>query len=106
MVTKLTLEIEPTFDMSQDVYENLPLTQLEDHFDEITSSAYSVSLFTDWQSESFNQVWLKRRVTDESGWSGASTFFGATSGAHPSSPNYDHVCGKLHRADGHLWPLV
>lgn len=28
------------------------------------ASAYSVSLFTDWQNERFTQVWLKRRVTD------------------------------------------
>ena len=77
-VTKLTLKIEPTFDMSQEVYENLPMTQLENHFDEITASAYSVSLFTDWQSGSFNQVWLKRRVTEESAGVGVSTLFGAT----------------------------
>ena len=77
VITKLTLEIQPTFNMSQEVYENLPLTQLEDHFDEVTSSAYSVSLFTDWQSESFNQVWLKRRVTDESVAVESSTFFRA-----------------------------
>jgi len=77
-VTKLTLEIEPTFDMSQDVYENLPLPQLENHFDEITARAYSVSLFTDWQNASFNQVWLKRRVTEESAGVSSSTFFGAT----------------------------
>jgi xylitol oxidase len=77
-VTKLTLKIKPTFDMSQKVYENLPLTQLENHFDEITSSAHSVSLFTDWQNASFNQVWLKQRVTEESAGVGSSTFFGAT----------------------------
>ena len=29
------------------------------------SSAYSVSLFTDWRDSSFNQVWLKRRVADD-----------------------------------------
>jgi xylitol oxidase len=63
VVTKLTLDIVPTFDVRQHVYENLPLSELEDHFDDITSSAYSVSLFTDWKSETFNQVWLKRRVT-------------------------------------------
>ncbi len=50
--------------MRQDVYENLSLPQLEEHFDEIESSAYSVSLFTDWRSERVNQVWLKRRITD------------------------------------------
>ena len=41
------------------------LAQLDDHFDQITASAYSVSLFTNWRGASFNQVWLKRRVTDE-----------------------------------------
>ena len=64
VVTRLTLDIVLTFDMRQDVYENLPLAQLEDHFDDIVSSAYSVSLFTDWRSARFNQVWFKRRVTD------------------------------------------
>ena len=78
VVTKLTLQVEPTFDMSQEVYENLPLTQLENHFDEITSSAHSVSLFTDWQNASFNQVWLKQRITDEPAGLGSTTFFGAT----------------------------
>jgi len=63
IVTKLTLNIRPTFNLSQDVYENLSLFELEDHFDEITSSAYSTSLFTDWKGEAFNQVWLKRRIT-------------------------------------------
>ena len=64
IVTKLTLDILPTFDMRQDLYENLPLSQLEAHFDEITSSGYSVSLFTDWRDAIFNQVWLKRQVSN------------------------------------------
>jgi xylitol oxidase len=50
--------------MQQDVYESLPLARLEGHFDELTSLGYSVSIFTDWSSTTFNQVWLKRRVTD------------------------------------------
>jgi xylitol oxidase len=62
VVTKLTLDTVPTFTMRQDVYENLPLAQLEEHFDEIESSAYSVSLFTDCRSDRVNQVWLKRRI--------------------------------------------
>jgi xylitol oxidase len=65
IVTKLTLDISPAFDMRQDVFENLPLSRLEEHFEDIVSSAYSVSLFTDWRHARFNQVWLKRRVTDD-----------------------------------------
>lgn len=64
VVTKLTLDIVPAFDMRQDVYENLPMAQLEERFDSIVSSADSVSLLTDWQDERVNQVWLKRRVSD------------------------------------------
>src|SRR5687768_7972697 len=64
VITKLTLDVSPTFQMQQDVYENLPLTELEEHYDELTSSTYSVSLFTDWRDSKFNQVWLKRHVPD------------------------------------------
>ncbi len=64
VITKLILDISPTFLMQQDVYENLPFTAVEDHYDELTSSLYSVSLFTNWQDSAFNQVWLKRHVPD------------------------------------------
>src|ERR671924_61007 len=60
VVTKVTLDVQPTFQMQQYVYENLPLAQLADHFDEIESSAYSVSVFTDWQKQRINEVWLKK----------------------------------------------
>jgi len=78
VVTKLTLDILPTFDLRQDVYENLPFSELEDHFDEITSSAYSTSLFTDWKNETFNQVWLKRRVPEGTMFTVEPELFGAT----------------------------
>ncbi len=61
LVTELTLKLIPAFQMRQDVFENLPLAQLERHFGEILSSAYSVSLFTDWRNATFNQVWFKSR---------------------------------------------
>ncbi len=78
IVTKLTLEIVPSFLMRQDMYENLPWRELEEHFDAITASAYSVSLFTNWQSDRVNQVWLKQRVDQPPGDKSAATFFGAT----------------------------
>src|SRR5947207_756956 len=58
VITAVTLEIQPTFTMRQYVYENLPLSALKDHFDAIESSAYSVSLFTDWQKQRINEVWM------------------------------------------------
>jgi alditol oxidase len=86
IVTKLTLEIVPSFLVRQDVYEHLPWKQLEENFDAIAASAYSVSLFTDWQSDRANQVWLKQRVDDGDGHEPVPTFFGATlarSDRHP-----------------------
>jgi xylitol oxidase len=77
VVTKLTLDILPTFAVRQNVYQNLPFTSLEEHFDDIQASAYSVSLFTDWKSDSINQIWLKRRASDDA-LHAAPTFFGAT----------------------------
>ena len=78
VVTKLTLGISPAFEMRQDVYENLPLAELEAHLDELFSSVYSVSLFTDWQNASFNQVWLKRLVSDNATINANPQLFGAT----------------------------
>ena len=78
VITRLTLDVLPTFDVRQDVYEDLSLGQLTANFDAIQASAYSVSLFTDWQEENFNQVWLKRRVIAGETLASASTFFGAT----------------------------
>jgi len=77
IVTTLTLDIMPTYQMRQDVYENLPLAQLAHDFDTIYSSAYSVSLFTNWQDEIFNQVWLKSKLTNDQTFSLGEDFFGA-----------------------------
>lgn len=77
VVSTLTLDILPSYQMRQNVYENLPLAQLENNFDSIFSSAYSVSLFTDWQDETFNQVWLKNKLTDDQTFTLEEDFFGA-----------------------------
>jgi xylitol oxidase len=78
VILNLTLDVSPTFELRQDVYENLPLTELEEHFDELTSSGYSVSLFTDWQESRFNQVWLKRPAPQDAPLDAEPLLFGAT----------------------------
>ena len=78
IVTKVTLDISPTFLVRQEVYENLPLARLEAHFDEIQARAYSVSLFTDWQNERVNQVWFKRRLREDDRSVREPSFFEAT----------------------------
>ncbi len=78
VVTKVTLDTVPLFAMQQEVYENLPVAQLEANFDDITASAYSVSLFTDWQKGRVNQVWLKRQIMDDTALALAPHFYEAT----------------------------
>jgi alditol oxidase len=59
VVSKITLDIQPTFRMRQVVYENLPIDTLKDNLNDIFASGYSVSLFTDWQQHRIAQVWVK-----------------------------------------------
>ena len=62
VVTRITLATEPAYSMQQSVYEDMPVAALYEHFDEVMSGAYSVSLFPDWQEGTVNQVWLKSRT--------------------------------------------
>jgi xylitol oxidase len=54
------------------------MEQLDNHFDEIMSSGYSVSLFTDWQTPDINQVWIKRIANKGEPFSADPEFYGAT----------------------------
>lgn len=87
VITRLTLEVQPRYMMRQYVYENLPFSELKEHFDVIMSSAYSVSLFTDWQKQRINEVWLKSRIEEgHSSPEPPKEFFGAkraTKDLHP-----------------------
>ena len=89
VVTKLTLDVSPTFQMQQDVYENLPLAELEEHYDELTSNIYSVSLFTDWRNSRINQVWLKRSVQNGISVKAEAELFGAKLATHSLHPIAD-----------------
>lgn len=65
-VVTVTLTIQPTFDVRQDVYVNVPWSHIEEQarIEDIFGEAYSVSLFTDWISkDGVQQAWFKRKVT-------------------------------------------
>ncbi len=86
VITRVTLDVQPSFMMQQNVYQNLPLEELKNHFDDIESAAYSVSLFTDWKRKSINEVWLKTRIDSGREWSAPKEFYGAsaaTKNLHP-----------------------
>lgn len=86
IITKMTLKVIPDFQISQYVFENLALAQLEHHLDDIFSSGYSVSLFTNWESDTINQVWIKQLHTDQEEMKVLTDLFGAqpaTANCHP-----------------------
>lgn len=60
VVTALTLELEPAYEVEQYVFTELPLAGLD--YEAVAGAAYSVSLFTDWREPGFRQVWVKRRT--------------------------------------------
>jgi xylitol oxidase len=62
IITRVTLDLQPTYQVAQTVYLDLPIAELQNHLAEIFLSGYSVSLFTDWQNSRITQVWIKRRL--------------------------------------------
>lgn len=65
IVTKVTLDLQDSFQVRQDLFQDLPLQSLQDNFEAIMASGYSVSLFTDWQKKLISQIWVKRKVDAE-----------------------------------------
>lgn len=59
VVTRLSLDIVPSFELRQDVYDGLQWQAVLENFEVLTGSAYSVSLFTRWVGETFGHAWLK-----------------------------------------------
>jgi len=55
IVTHLTLDLLPTFEVYQRVYLDVPRERLPEAF----KAGYSVSLFTDWARPGFTQMWVK-----------------------------------------------
>ncbi|MEV6345150.1 FAD-binding protein [Actinoplanes sp. NPDC051851] len=81
VVTALTLDVEPAFELRQYVYEGLPATSVREDLGEILADGYSVSLFTRWTGPGVDQVWLKRAepMTGD-------TYFGARLADGPRHP--------------------
>ncbi len=72
VVTGLTMRVEPSYEVVQRVFDDLPWGAFLDGFDAILSSAYSVSVFTRYQGT--GQVWTKQRLPADPvdlAWSGA-----------------------------------
>jgi alditol oxidase len=62
-VARVMLDVEPSYEIRQRVFERLEWDALFEHFDAIAATGYSVSVFTRW-GEAVEQVWVKSRVGD------------------------------------------
>lgn len=63
ILTELTLDIQPTYDVRQDLYAGVPWDALLDDVDAVTTAGSSVSVFTRWGAD-LGWAWVKRRITD------------------------------------------
>jgi alditol oxidase len=60
-VTRITLDVEPAYDVRQRVFEGLTWDALFERFDAVSDAGDSVSVFTRW-GQTTDQVWVKSRV--------------------------------------------
>ncbi|WP_329474514.1 FAD-binding protein [Kribbella sp. NBC_01484] len=72
VTVSLTLDVQPSYQVSQVVYDGLPVERLGTDFAAVMGSAYSVSAFTDWVDPDV-MVWRKQRGHEpiEPTWLGA-----------------------------------
>jgi alditol oxidase len=61
IVYQYELKIEESYQIRQVIYPEIPLAEIRGNFDQIMSSAYSVSYFTDWDDPQIGNLWCKFR---------------------------------------------
>ena len=81
IVVRVTVDIEPTYQVQQDVYAGPTWDRLLTSLTDVMAAGYSVSLFTDWSGDAV-QAWVKRRVGRPAGPTPAE-FFGAVRDTGP-----------------------
>jgi xylitol oxidase len=106
VVTRLTLDVQPAFEVRQRVFDGLPWAVLQDRFAEVLSCGYSVSVFTRLQEdagEGVDMVWVKSRTDGPASPEG--DLFGAreaTTPRHPI-PGLDTTAATAQRGVPGLW---
>jgi len=67
IVTRVTLDIEPSYQVRQDVYTGLSWDRALASLPEVMAAGYSVSLFTHWLGDAVQMAWVKRRIDGPGG---------------------------------------
>ncbi|WP_231604445.1 D-arabinono-1,4-lactone oxidase [Salinibacterium sp. SWN139] len=91
IITHVTLDIQPSYVVRQDIYRFAPWETVLEQLDEVMASAYSVSLLADFASPTVAQVWLKTRLSDGAEAPLASTLFGGTWYDDSEEASREHV---------------
>jgi alditol oxidase len=65
LVTAVTLDIQPTYRMRQDIYTGISWDAALADLHTLTGAGYSVSLFTRWDPEVIDFAWVKTRLDDD-----------------------------------------
>lgn len=94
VVTRITLDVQPSYFVRQEVFEHLPWEVLFERFDDVMASADSVSLFLDY-GEDIGQVWLKTRVDPENPSPLLEHLLGARAAARSVHPVPEHSIANL-----------
>lgn len=85
IITGITLNVQPGYQVRQQVFEHLDWDVLVERFDDVMAGADSVSLFTDF-GETVDQVWLKTRVDQDPAVPLPGDFLGAPAAPVPRHP--------------------
>jgi alditol oxidase len=85
IVTSLTMTVEPTYEIRQDIWLDAPFATVTEHFDEIMAVGCSVSLLTAFgRPQVLDKIWIKTRtdqpVADGAAWGARA----ATTPVHPT----------------------
>ncbi|HZA92456.1 MAG TPA: FAD-binding protein, partial [Gemmatimonadales bacterium] len=78
IVTEVTLAIEPTFNVRQDIYQRLPWETLTGSFENVMGSGSSVSVVTNFAGDTAELLWVKTRLTNDEPRQMPETLLGAT----------------------------
>jgi alditol oxidase len=82
LATRISLDVVPSFEVRQYVFEGLPWSALDADLDAVLAGGYSVSLFTLWDEPAIGTVWLKATEELPAG----APYFGASPASKERNP--------------------
>jgi xylitol oxidase len=86
ITTRLTLAVEPTYDITQRLYTGLPWDRFLEGIDDVMGAAYSISVMGRWDEPTLSTLWIKSRDDDAEP---AADRFGAALAAHAPCADAD-----------------